>query len=227
MERLRTPDAPTGSAAFKQVLITIPTHVDLERFIWGALFSISFWTSWVEEGSLSVEDTIQLVKQVLLSRKEFNLIGAIVPFYTEELPNLTLLCDGSVYNKVDYPLLWEVLPAAAKDATTFTVPDLREKFLLGASEDYPVSQEGGEFAVTLTEAEMPSHTHTNTPHSHSESVAFASVNEISPGVPTPSAVPAAGFTGLQSVAIDSTGGGEAHENMPPYYAIRFYIVAGI
>lgn len=227
MERLRTPDEPIGSATYKQVLLTIPTHVDLERFIWGALFSIAFWTSWEEGGSLSVEDTTQFIKQVLLSRKEFNLIGAILPFYTEDLPNLTLLCDGSVYNKSDYPLLWEALPGAAKDATTFTVPDLREKFLLGASDDYPVSQEGGEFAVTLTEAEMPSHTHTNTPHSHSEIVATPFPTLVGAGAPAVYAVSGVGVTGASGVVIDSTGGGGEHENMPPYYALRYYIIAGV
>ena len=227
MERLRTPDAPTGSASFKQVLLTIPIHVDIERFLWGALFSIAFWTSWEQEGSLTEEEAAAYIKQILLSRKEFNLIGAIVPFFTESLPSLTLLCDGSVYNKVDYPLLWEALPSAAKDATTFTVPDLREKFLLGAGDDYPVSQEGGAVSVTLTEAEIPSHTHTNTPQGHTDGAAAPTVVTVGAGAPVPSAVPSAGLTSFDSIAIDPTGGGEAHENMPPYYALRYYIIAGI
>jgi hypothetical protein len=45
------------------------------------------------------------------------------------------------------------------DGATFTVPDLRGLFLVGAGSSYEVGATGGEAAHTLTVDEMPSHAH--------------------------------------------------------------------
>lgn len=224
--RLPTPDAPLA-LEYQQVLLTIPKNADIGRFLWGAVSALAYLTAWDEIGSMTGEEAAAIFKAILMSRTEFSMLGAILPMYTELVPTTMLLCDGSVYNKSDYPDLWALLPSGGKSATTFTVPDLREKFLLGASEDYYVSQVGGSFEVTLTELEMPSHTHGNFPHSHGEIIAIPALGEISPGVPFPSATPSAGTTSPSSITIDNTGGGQAHENMPPFYALRYCIVAKV
>lgn len=213
--RLPTPDAPPV-LEYRQVLLTVPSNADVERIIRGALLSLCYWTSWDEVGTMSAADTAQMMKVMLDSWREFNMIGSVIAFYTEDLPNLTLLCDGSVYNREDYPQLWEVLPSAAKTSTTFTTPDLRSKFLLGASLDYLAGSVGGEAEVTLSELEMPSHTHgyfTPTFNIDVESV----------GIPDPTGV---GNPQLPATT-QATGGGQPHNNMPPYFAMRLAIVAGV
>ena len=54
---------------------------------------------------------------------------------------------------------------------TNTTPDLRGRFIIGASGTYSVAASGGSENVTLTTAEMPAHSHTGTAagngsHSH-------------------------------------------------------------
>lgn len=103
LKRLPTPDAPSGGYEYRQVLLTVPSNADLERFLWGALSALAYWSSWDEVGTMTAEEAAQLMKAVLFSRQEFNMLGMIVPVYLEALPSSMLLCDGSVYNKVDYP----------------------------------------------------------------------------------------------------------------------------
>jgi len=74
------------------------------------------------------------------------LIGMIVPHFMGSIAGLNLLpCDGTVYNRVDYPLLYAALKVVfIIDEDTFRVPDLRAHFLLGESEDQPMGSYGGE-----------------------------------------------------------------------------------
>lgn len=156
-----------------------------------------------------------------------SMIGMIIPHVLGVFDALVLPCDGGTYNRVDYPLLYDALaPEFILDLDTFKTPDLVGRVPIGESLDFELGALGGEAEVTLTEDEMPSHSHSNLPHSHSEITAIPALGEISPGVPFPSATPSAGITGAASVTIEPAGGGQAHNNMPPYSVVRWVIVAG-
>lgn len=225
--KLRTPDAPLIPVSYRQYILTLPNIPDIEAAFWGSIVGISFLTSWNAYGSMTQRDAAEYIKQAYRSRMEFNMLGTIQAVTRETLHPSMLLCDGSVYNKDDYPQLWEVLPLAMKDATTLTLPDLRNLFLAGAGLDYSLGDTGGSAEVLLTVDEIPSHSHTNSPHVHGESGAAASVNEISPGVPTPSAVPLPTSTAPASIIIDPTGGDQPHENRPPFYAVVYAMIAKV
>lgn len=215
LRKLPTPDAPL-TTEFKQVLLTIPKNADLDRFLWGAVSHLAFWSSWDKVGTMEQEDAARYFKDILASRKDFEMLGTIFPVFRETLPDYMLLCDGSVYNRIDYPQLWEVLPSGSKDANTFTVPDLRERFPLGASVNYPVSSVGGLSEVTLTVAEMPSHT-------HGYSLPTFNVDVESVGVPDPTGV---GQPALPETTT-SAGSDQPHENMPPYLALQYAMIAKV
>jgi len=88
-------------------------------------------------------------------------------------------------------------------------PDLRNRFIVGAGDNYVPDDTGGENSVTLTEAEMPSHTH------EFFDGKFGNNNESI-------AVDAGGFGTLgTSHFTRPSGGDQAHENRPPYYALAF------
>ena len=87
------------------------------------------------------------------------------------------------------------------------------RFLLGADTTYSAGSTGGEETHTLTINEMPSHSHgikTNSmdgdidwvPKDHKANVHVSELN----------------FNWAGSV-ISTTGGGQAHNNMPPYLAV--------
>lgn len=156
-------------------------------------------------------DQVQIIlgdarKELMVSR-----LGEIIMSAAAVAPAGCLLCDGDVYDRVDYPELYALLPAVfIVDANQFRVPDLRESFVLGSSASVEVGDMGGEPTVTLSESQIPSHVH---------SIGGAGTSVAAPGavpVLTPSIFP--GSTG-------STGGGGSHNNMPPYLALAFYIVA--
>ena len=227
MELLKTPDMPSGGLSFRQLLITVPANADIERFFWGAVSRIGFFSAWQEGGSMTPEEAAEIIKNIIRSRKVFNMLGAVLPVIRDTLDSSMLLCDGSVYNKTDYPQLWDVWPSSMKDATTLTLPDLQNLFLVGAGLDYSLGDTGGTDEVTLTTAEMPSHSHTNTPHSHSEITATPTIGAAITGVPVPSAIPGVGVTGSSGVVIDNEGGDQPHENRPPFYAVVYAVIAKV
>lgn len=69
----------------------------------------------------------------------FTPIGTIIPMIAETAPANYLICDGTAYNKSDYPELAAHLLSMTShsmyevsgDATKFKVPDLRGEFLRG------------------------------------------------------------------------------------------------
>ena len=99
-----------------------------------------------------------------------------------------------------------------------STPDLRGKFVVGyhdSNGDYDVGDTGGAETVTLTEAQMPAHTHTattkGTSGSHSWTQFGAGRNDWN--------YPGENSRGSATTA--STGGGAAHENRPPFYALCY------
>ena len=100
---------------------------------------------------------------------------------------------------------------------TLGTPDLRDRFVVGAGAEYSVGATGGEKTHLLSAAEMPSHSHT-----------FDDVYLSESGGPWGNQ----GWRGLSGNDFDNgphfyshstatTGGGTAHENRPPFYALAF------
>ena len=115
-------------------------------------------------------------------------------------------------------------------------PDLRDRFIVGAGGDYNVGDTGGANSVTLTVAQMPSHSHssgtlsTDTSGSHDHtykrpsgagSVELVDLYDIYRG--TEDAYTSSDGSHDHDITGDtgSTGGGQAHENRPPYYALAY------
>lgn len=153
-------------------------------------------------------------------------VGLILPVATATIPNGTLLCDGTAYLRVDYPNLYAALDAAfIVDADNFVVPDLQDRFIMGASGTHPIGTPGGADTVTQTVDQMPAHFHTTQPHSHTESAAAGTIVSVGLEPPVPAAVPAIGSTGLTTVTVDNTGGGQPIDILPPFLALRYVVVA--
>lgn len=111
---------------------------------------------------------------------------------------------GSIYLSVN----------ATSPATLFggTWEQIKGRFLLGASADYPAGSVGGEATHTLTVAEMPSHTHTD---------GTDPTNGIS--ATTGGGVSAVVYWNSASGrATSAAGGGAAHNNMPPYLVVYMW-----
>ena len=88
-------------------------------------------------------------------------------------------------------------------------PDLRDRFIVGAGNNYSVGDTGGADSVTLTTDQIPSHSHVYT------RTAAPSGGQDQAGSGSGDAV------NQSNQNTTSTGGGQAHENRPPYYALAY------
>lgn len=152
------------------------------------------------------------------------------------IPSGWFLCDGRPVDAT-YPVLRQLLLDAGSphgnNGTDPLSPNLVDRFIVGAGGGYAPGDTGGEAEVTLTEAQMPAHSHTgstNTTGAHSHSAASVGGNAVTGkapdatignnhatfDIPTNSA-----GSHSHSISLNNTGGGEAHNNLPPYYALCF------
>jgi hypothetical protein len=88
-------------------------------------------------------------------------------------------------------------------------PDLRNRFVAGAGDEYNVGDTGGEKEHTLSKNEMPSHTHTETRASYDG------------GRDGGTGVENGGGTVYQNTQTSSAGGDQPHENRPRFYSLAY------
>ena len=88
---------------------------------------------------------------------------------------------------------------------TNSTPDLRDRFIVSSGSVYSIGDTGGANSVTLTVDQIPAHTHT----------------AYTDGTGSPAGGVAKASLNGSTVSTGSTGGGQSHENRPPYYALAF------
>lgn len=143
-------------------------------------------------------------------------IGTIVMWATSTPPGGWLLCNGAEVSRAAYAELFKVLGTSvgAAGSSSFKIPDLTGRFPLGTSGSHGLHSTGGAETHTLTVDEMPAHDHGiggNIVQRGSGSDAFRELSGAYPGGNNPSS--------------QRIGGGQPHNNMPPFYGINFIIRA--
>ena len=94
-------------------------------------------------------------------------------------------------------------------------PDLTDKFILGAGNSYSVGDIGGEETHILTTDEMPVHSHSLSNNSIINSTTNGNVNIVTGGYFITTSK-------FETINVTNTAGnGDAHNNMPPYYALCY------
>lgn len=96
-------------------------------------------------------------------------VGTVQMYGGATAPSKWLLCDGSAVSRSTYADLFSALGetfGVGNGTTTFNLPDLRDRFPVGAGTTYARAATGGEAQHTLTEAELPGHIHGTEAHSH-------------------------------------------------------------
>lgn len=156
-------------------------------------------------------------------------IGQILLFGGNFAPRGWALCDGQLLPIAQNSALFSILGTTygGDGINTFALPDLRGRAPVhmghgpGLS-NYRLGEKTGVESVTLTVAQIPSHSHTaganangNPPTSSDpRNGTLAGANIYDSGAPE---------TTLQSGAGGSTGGSQSHTNIQPVLTVNFII----
>jgi len=207
-------DLPSAYTAWQ---FTLPVESPYLGLMLGAMRELTQAGNWELKGSVTEDEIIAIYEAVIASVRLSVNVGVVVWFAGLYPGTNWLACDGAEYDSADYPVLAEALGDlyGGSYPNTFRVPDIRSRFIWGYEEEGTpptgIGSTGGEVTHTLTSNEMPSHHHSE----HNHGLPALTLEGAIP-VSTPNVVP--GTTG-------DTGGGESHNNMPPYIALRPFIIA--
>jgi microcystin-dependent protein len=156
-------------------------------------------------------------------------VGTIIPNVSDTPTAGWLLCDGTQYDRVDYPALSALIPEGTDNiggtSDVFTVPNLVGRAVIGAgsvgaspANGYDLGQYVGAPTHTLTINQMPNHDH----YIYNErSYAPFAV----PG--TVGGLGISGTGGSDSYKTGIEGGNSSHNNMQPSQAFFYWIYAGL
>jgi microcystin-dependent protein len=139
-------------------------------------------------------------------------IGVIEWTGAATAPTGYVIADGSAISRTTYAglfALYGTTHGVGDGSTTFNVPNIVDRTIIAAGNTYALGATGGAATHTLTTAEMPAHTHTWPYHIAAGTVAGAANAVYDPNVSAPNA----------TYPTNSTGGGGAHNNLPPYIAL--------
>ncbi len=154
--------------------------------------------------------------------------GSIFPYAASTAPAGFLLCYGQAISRTDYANLFGTIGTTygkGDGSTTFNVPDLRGRTLIGIDDmggtsanivtDHNadiLSGTGGEEQHILINNEMPSHTHTYLLGGSNINVIGGSTTDQGDG-----------NRGTPTLNTGSAGGGSSHNNMQPWIALNYII----
>lgn len=144
--------------------------------------------------------------------------------YAEHPKSLELADDWDIWYKGKaladyiYPVGSIYISAAATDPGTLfggTWEPIRDRFLLAAGSAYAAGSTGGEAAHTLTVEELAAHSHRILQANNSGTAGVWVTNASTTNARKVS------YSGSRTASdvIELTGGGQAHNNMPPYLAV--------
>lgn len=160
----------------------------------------------------------------ILDFREYGLldgqVGEVRTFFNDVLPDGWLDCDHAAYRRDQFARLFGeigTVGGGGDGTNTFNVPDARGRSIIGRDVNSggvtrTPGQTGGATTHTLTVGEMPSHSHDVLGE---QSDNLGSNVDLTKGAGT-----------MQSGRLSSTGGGAAHNNMPPFIVGRVAIFAG-
>ena len=100
-------------------------------------------------------------------------VGEIYMFAGITPPAGFLICDGSSISRSIYSDLFDVIGVSyghGDGSTTFNIPELQGRVIVGASINHALAETGGEEFHTLTLSEIPAHSHDIPSHGHSSTI---------------------------------------------------------
>lgn len=202
--------APSGiNNAIRDVMAQIKdmqTGADGDNFAVGGALSVTGNTTL--SSTLTVNSSVGTAGQALLSRGA----GLSPQWGAAFVTGMIMLWSGS---SATIPSGWLLC-----DGSNST-PDLRNRFVVGATSTYAVGATGGS-----ADSIVVSHTHTVTDPGHTHGMKYTNYEHPSPQFnPNVDGTGNSGTVNTNSattgITIDSTGSSGTNANLPPYYALCY------
>lgn len=160
--------------------------------------------------------------------------GVVVMYAGTTAPSGSLMCNGAAVSRTAYARLFAAIGTAygaGDGSTTFNVPNLSGRVVVGVGAAGGLGATGGAAEVALTEAQMPSHVHAGTTswggeHSHDT---YTRTQRMEAGTWYDTPVYSGGNRTStdgghnHTFTTDSRGSGQAHNNMQPYVVMNYII----
>ncbi len=157
-------------------------------------------------------------------------IGQIMMFGGNFAPRGWALCNGQLLSIAQNTALFSILGTTygGNGQTTFGLPDLRGRAPIHWGQgpgltNRALGESGGEETVTLSAAQMPAHSHVAHAASGGGSTASPQNAVWAASTARDNIYATAANTTLSPSAIGPAGGGQPHDNMPPYQAVSYII----
>ena len=205
------PDEPTCFRVY------VPDSDQARRAFFGALSDLERATNWELFGAITpavMAERWQSANLKTIPNMEPCMRIGTIFFWPAGggVPN-ALLCDGSLHDVDEYNELWKLIgwSYGGTPGGDFGVPNLIDLFVMGT--DTGLADTGGEAEHTLSVGEMPSHDHE---YSRRTQLPFTTA---------PGPVPLFSSSVFTDRDTSNTGGGNPHENRPPFMKLRPFIHA--
>ena len=164
-------------------------------------------------------------------------LGEIRMFGGNFAPRNWALCDGQLLSISSNSALFSLLGTiyGGDGRTTFALPDLRGRVPIHVGSgpgltNRPIGEKAGVENVTISAAQLPTHTHPMGASSRAGDSA-SPTGAVPAAVPLTarySTSPAAAGNEMNAAAVGSAGGSQPHDNLQPFQCVNFIIaVAGI
>jgi len=155
-------------------------------------------------------------------------VGEIRMFGGNFAPAGWAFCNGALMPISENETLFNLIGTTygGDGQETFQLPDLQSRVPLHVGSGFQLGEAGGVETVTLTVAQIPSHTHTplaTTNNGNSTTPAASIWSNFPDGAVYNTTLGTPPSANLNPSAIGSTGGSQPHDNMMPFLCISFII----
>ncbi len=152
-------------------------------------------------------------------------VGEIRMFAGNFAPAGWMFCDGQLLPISEYETLFNLIGTTygGDGQSTFALPDVSGRLPLHFGGGFTLAERGGAEQITLTTAQIPSHTHPMLASNDDATTANAANNVLAT---TPAYTPfiaANANSAMNAQAVSATGGSQPHNNLQPYLCVDFII----